>query len=225
MIEGNVSHWRFKMNTDSFLEELTTYLIERHYCHTIILYGSYSSGDYTPESDVDIVGFADGFREKNDTIVFLGKQLDAWIYPTKKHRQAEQFLQLHKGDVLLDERNIATRLLRDVDRLIHRGPGELSMDEKNFLIAWLWKMESRARRNDIEGNYRRNWLLVDSLEIYFELRGEWYFGPKKSLAWIKKHDQTAYRLFERAFVNNVDRKDIVRLIAFLETMAFANEET
>lgn len=211
------------MNTNSFLEELTTYLIERHYCHTILLYGSYSSGDYTPESDIDIVGFADGFREKNDTAVFLGKQLDVWIYPTKKHRFAEEFLQLHEAEILLDERNIATRLLNDVDRLINRGPGDISTDEKSFLISWLWKMESRARKNDIEGNYRRHWLLVDSLEVYFELKGVWFFGPKKSLAWMKENDQEAYELFDRALINHTETKDIVELIAFLEDVAFPNK--
>lgn len=212
------------MNTDSFLQQLITYLTEKHHCHTIILYGSYSSGDYTSESDVDIVGFADSFREKNDTSIFLGKQLDAWIYPTKMHRQAEQFLQLHLGEVLLDERNIATRLLKDIDRLVHRGPGQISDNEKKFLIAWLWKMENRARKNDIEGNYRRNWLLVDSLEIYFELKGVWYFGPKKSLSWLKEHDKTAYTLFQQALKRDVAIKDIVDLIGYLETMAFPTVE-
>lgn len=212
------------MNSDSFLEELTRYLVDTHQCHTIILYGSYSTGDYTPESDIDIVGFADSFREKNDTAIFSGKHLDAWIYPTKQHRLAEEFLQLHEAEVLLDERNIAIKLLKDVDRLIKQGPGQISNDEKNFLIAWLWKMESRARKKDIEGNFRRNWLLVDSLEIYFQLKEEWFFGPKKSLAWIKENDAHAYELFDQAFLNNVEPGDIVELIAFLEDMVFPNSD-
>lgn len=208
------------MNTNSFLQQLITYLKEEHHCHTIILYGSYSTGDYTSESDVDVVGFADSFREKNDTSILFGKQLDAWIYPTKKHRQAEEFLQLHLGEVLLDERNIAIRLLKDIERLVHRGPGQLPENEKRFLIAWLWKMEKRARKNDVEGNYRRNWLLVDSLEIYFELKGDWYFGPKKSFAWLEKHDKKGYALFQQAFKKEVSIKDIVELITYLETLAF-----
>lgn len=212
------------MNTSSFLQQLITYLMKEHHCHTIILYGSYSTGDYTSESDVDVVGFADSFREKNDTSLFLGKQLDAWIYPTKKHRQAEQFLQLHQGEVLLDERNIATRLLKDIDRLVHRGPGQISDNEKTFLIAWLWKMEKRSRKNDIEGNYRRNWLLVDSLEIYFELKGVWYFGPKKSLAWLEEHDKKGYALFQQAFKRDVAVEDIVEVVAYLETIAFPTAE-
>lgn len=212
------------MKTNAFLEELTTYLIERHHCHTIILYGSFSTGNYTSESDVDIVAFADSFREKNDTTILLNKQLDAWIYPTKMHRHADQFLQLHESEVILDDRNLASKLLSDVDRLIDRGPGEISTDEKKFLIAWLWKMESRARKNDIEGNYRRNWLLVDSLEIYFQLKGIWFFGPKKSLAWIRENDTIAYELFDQAYVNGVESIDIVNLIAYLEKLAFPNND-
>lgn len=211
------------MNYDSFLQQLITYLIETHHCHTIILYGSYSTGNYTSESDVDIVGFSDSFREKNDTSIFIGKQLDAWIYPTKKHRQAEQFLHLHLGKVLLDERNIATRLLKDIERIVHRGPGKLSHNEKKFLIDWLWKMKKRSQKNDIEGNYRRNWLLVDSLEIYFELKGVWYFGPKKSLAWLEEHDEKGYALFQQALKRNVAVKDIEKLVAYLETIAFPSE--
>lgn len=208
------------MHNDAFLQELTKYLIRTHHCHTIILYGSYSSGDFTAESDIDVIGFTDGFLEKNDTDLFLGKQLDAWIYPINKSKHAEQFLHIYKGTILLDEKNIATQVLNEVDNLIQAGPEPLSVQEKQFNIRWLWKMEARSRRNDVEGNYRRNWMLIDSLEIYFELQDMWFFGPKKAFAWIRRHDQTAYQLFDRAFVKDADKKEIQRLISFLEERAY-----
>jgi len=35
-------------------------------------------------------------------------------------------------------------------------------------------MALRMRRSDIEGNFRRAWLLTALLEDYFRLRGMWY---------------------------------------------------
>ena len=42
-------------------------------------------------------------------------------------------------------------------------------------------MLRRTERGDTEGYYRLHWVLTDSLSIYCDLRGEYYFGPKKAL--------------------------------------------
>jgi hypothetical protein len=54
------------------------------------------------------------------------------------------------------------------------------------------------RRSDIEGNFRRVWLLTALLEDYFALRGMWYQGPKKSFQWLQASDFETYAAFEEA---------------------------
>jgi predicted nucleotidyltransferase len=67
------------MNGNVLLEKVTKYLKHKYNCHSIILYGSYSRGDFTDESDLDIVCFSDITEDKNDIESFEGKQLDVWI--------------------------------------------------------------------------------------------------------------------------------------------------
>ncbi|MGM0807080.1 MAG: hypothetical protein ACQET8_20290 [Bacillota bacterium] len=88
-------------------------------------------------------------------------------------------------------------------------------DEKDFLKSWLKKMQVRSAKNDLEGNYRFHWMLKDSLEIYFELRGEWFLGPKVSFLWLKENDPKAFDLFNRALSTNAKDKSSKELIDYL----------
>jgi hypothetical protein len=54
------------------------------------------------------------------------------------------------------------------------------------------------RRQDIEGNYRRAWLLTALLEDYFCVRGMWYEGPKKAIHWLRAYDFATLQALEKA---------------------------
>jgi len=73
-------------------------------------------------------------------------------------------------------------------------------------------MLHRASQNDIEGNFRRHWLLHDLLECYFKMRDIWYLGPKESFLWLSKNDVVAYSLFESALNINATLNEIEKLI-------------
>lgn len=193
-------------------DALVKYLREKYNCHSIILYGSYAAGDYSNESDIDIVCFCDNTNKKNDMSVIYNRQLDAWIYDTREMSKYDRFLHIKDGEVLLDERNMCSKLLLEIDKKITKGPKLLSTDEINFNKAWLLKMLNRTRKDDIEGNYRYHWLLTDSLEIYFNIRGIWYFGPKKSLKWLYDNDRDAYYLFQDALSINGSFTKVNKLI-------------
>jgi predicted nucleotidyltransferase len=72
------------MKEKTLFDKVKKNLIQKYNCQTKILYGSYSRGDFTEESDLDIVCFSDITEEKNDVESFEGKQLDVWIYKTEK---------------------------------------------------------------------------------------------------------------------------------------------
>lgn len=46
--------------------------------------------------------------------------------------------------------------------------------------------------------YRLHWLLTDSLSIYYDLRGEYYFGPKKALRRMANTAPDDAAVYERA---------------------------
>ncbi|MBP1943572.1 nucleotidyltransferase domain-containing protein [Cytobacillus luteolus] len=203
------------MNLDVLFEQVKTYLKHKYNCHTIILYGSYNSGDYTEESDLDIICFSDDIEDKNDVELFKGKQLDVWVYNSDQMNNSEQFLRVHRGKVLLNDKGTAESFLLEIDHVFDKGPKKLSEEEKDFLKSWLKKMYLRSSKNDIEGNYRFYWMLKDSLEIYFELKGLWFLGPKKAFSWLQENDTLGYNLFKNALEKEENTKEVEQLLEFL----------
>jgi predicted nucleotidyltransferase len=203
------------MNEKMLFDNVKKYLIQKYNCHTIILYGSYSRGDFTEESDLDIVCFSDITEEKNDLESFEGKQLDVWIYNTKKMDNPEQFLRVYKGEILLNDWGVAENFLSKIQKIYNNGPKKLSNEEKDFLKSWLRKMYLRSNKNDIEGDYRFHWMLKDSLEIYFELKGLWYLGPKSSFNWLKENDVMVYDFFTNALAKDAKKSNIEELLDYI----------
>jgi len=197
------------------IENIRNYLKEQYNCHSIILYGSFANGTYTDESDIDIICFCDNVLKKNDTTIINGRQLDAWMYDTNMMTKQEELLHINGGNILLDEKDLCTTLLANIEELFNEGARKLTLEEINFQKNWLMKMLNRAKKDDIEGNFRYHWMLVDSLEIYFGIKGLWYLGPKKSLYWLKENDRNAYKLFNDALNINSSFERTENLISFI----------
>jgi len=197
------------------IENIRNYLKEQYNCHSIILYGSFANGTYTDESDIDIICFCDNVLKKNDTTIINGRQLDAWMYDTNMMTKQEELLHINGGKILLDEKDLCTTLLANIEELFNEGARKLTLEEINFQKNWLMKMLNRAKKDDIEGNFRYHWMLVDSLEIYFDIKGLWYLGPKKSLYWLKENDRNAYKLFNDALNINSSFEKTENLISFI----------
>jgi predicted nucleotidyltransferase len=203
------------MELDLIMNKIKYYLEQKYDCHTIILYGSFSSGDFTDESDLDLVCFSDTTDDINDVGMFDGIPLDVWVYHTDKMKSPDQFLRINKGKVLSDKRGLAFDFLAEIERIFIQGPKTLTVKEAEFLKNWIKKMHIRSNKDDIEGNYRLYWLLKDSLEIYFELKGMWYMGPKKAIFWLKENDEVAYQLFDQVYKKEVNDKNVQQLLNFL----------
>ncbi len=203
------------MKDKKIIHDITNHIKEKYDCHTILLYGSYVTGDFTDESDIDLIGFTHSTEQHNEVGFFEGKQLDVWIHPASDMERPGQFLKLNEAEVLLDEQDKAGPFMEKVQRVFEKGPGKLSSDEKDFLRSWLQKMEKRSRKGDIEGNYRFHWMLKDSLEIYFELNDQWYLGPKKSFRWLEQHDPGGYMLIKRMLNEPHIRKYVTEWIDYI----------
>jgi predicted nucleotidyltransferase len=200
---------------DDFVEKVKEYLIRKYDCHLIIIYGSYARNEYTKESDVDIICFSDKDNPENDTSMFLGRQLDVWIYNTNKIKETDEYLRIMGGKILLDKNNLGNEFLERINKKYEEGPKKLKEEKKLFLKSWLIKMLNRAKKGDCEGNYRLHWLLIDSLEIYFNLNDKWYLGPQKSLKWLKENDKETFLLYDNALRINGTITDVEKLINHL----------
>jgi len=128
-----------------------------------------------------------------------------------------QFIHVRGGKVIFDERNMCNDFLKKIDEQFMKGPEQLTSEKKDFLKKWLGKMLKRAKKGDIEGNFRYHWLLTDALEIYFNFKGVWYLGPKKSLKWLYENDKAAYHVFNNALRVNANITEIEKLIEYIVT--------
>jgi RimJ/RimL family protein N-acetyltransferase len=196
---------RQAVRRDAYIARLADDLMRRHGAHTVLLYGSHADGSATPTSDYDLAAFAPVPRKLWDARVVDGRYLDAFIHPDSVlDAPGEDHLQLRGSLVLAQRGDQATQFLARLDALFSAGPARKPDDELQGTRVWCWKMLDRLARGDLEGHYRRHWLLMALLEDYFLLRGQWYLGPKKSLRLLQQADPAAYTAFEAALKPDAD---------------------
>ena len=183
---------------DKVLKSLTEELKEKHHCHTVLLYGSHARGNATEKSDFDLLGLVesgDFYRIGKD---FEGVLLDAFIYSEEGLPPASELLRLDSAKVLLDEKGLGKKLLEAVREEAKKPVQTLPGWEKELRKTWIKKMYDRSLLGDVEGNYRRHWLLFDLLENWFDLNGIRFQGSKRAFEFLKKNRPEVYLLFQEA---------------------------
>lgn len=185
---------------DEIVEAIRERLEAEHGCHTVILYGSRARGDANIDSDYDIVAFRDGDRPPlRETGYWRGALLDTFIYSTERLETVDEtLLHIRGGRVLTERGTLATQFLAELERLYSQPPAPLSDDAIDARRNWARKMLQRAGRGDVEGNFRRVWLLTQLLEDYFAVRARRYPGPKEAFCDIARSDPEALELFQVA---------------------------
>ncbi|CAM3829780.1 nucleotidyltransferase domain-containing protein [Parendozoicomonas haliclonae] len=209
------------MNNQSLIGAAVAELNKKYQPHTIIVYGSRARGDFTETSDLDIACFTDHSPKLTDARLWQGIYLDAWIYHTDSMAKNEQstlpleYLRFADGYCVQDQQGKGQVFLDQVKARLAEGPKCLSENEKAHTVEWIGKMLNRAAQDDIEGNYRQVWLQFELLEIYFQLRDLWYFGPKKSFVWLQDNDPLAYQLFKAGYESPADSSKLKTLAAYI----------
>lgn len=186
--------------SDPLLTTLLAELQQRFQPHTVILYGSRARGDYGPQSDLDLACFCEKPSRSKLTEQRDGLFLDIWLYANSEmDPHSAEFLKLVDGVCLLDQQGRGASFLAKLQAHYQQGPTALNPEDRELLLTWVAKTLVRIKTPDLEGHFRKLWLAVDLLEIYFQLRQCWYLGPKRSFQWLATHDPEAHRLFQQAY--------------------------
>lgn len=199
------------------MEKIIQYLKEKYKPESIILYGSYANHTQDLNSDFDALVITKEKCDKYDNAIINDVLLDVFVYHYDEllsNFNPEDFVMIFDGNIIMDNDGIALKLKEKVNQYITNYP-KIDNEEAKHLIVWCKKMLERAKREDTEGYYRWHWLLVDTLKIYFDCIGSYYFGPKKSLEILKKKDIRGYMLYQKA-VTSFDMKSLIQWIEYLE---------
>ncbi len=201
------------------MEKLIHYLTETYHPLSIILYGSYADGTQNSGSDFDALVISGIGEPIHDTTLVSGVQLDVFVYPEhwfQKDFDCGDFIQLAEGTVIFDTHGIGASLKEAVVSYVSQLP-QKSFEEAREEVVWCQKMLTRAGRGDGEGYYRWHWVLTDSLEIYCDLVGHRYPGPKKAIRWMASTHPDAYELYCNALAH-FDYQNLEQWIQYLSTL-------
>jgi len=208
---------------EPLLRRVCNELISEHKAHTVLLYGSRADGSSGDDSDCDIAAFGPIGEPFRIARLEDGLYLDVWIYPeTDLARDPTlEHLRLRGSKILLQRDGEATTFLDKVEGRFRCGPPRLTVNEVAARKVWMQKMLGRMTRGDPEANYRRIELLQALLEHYFQVRGLWFQGAKKSLRWLEQFDPQTYRAYGLALQPNASSEAVAFVV---DLMADRKEE-
>ena len=202
------------------MQQIIEILKEKYHPLAMIVYGSYADGTHGEDSDFDCLIVSRTGSVSHDTSPVCGVRLDAFIYsPTELTGEINpfDFVQIENGIIVMDTDGIAEALMSTVRTYLDSLPAP-SRGELLTSLAWCEKMALRCTRADAEGYFRWHWLLCDSLEIYCQLMGRRYLGPKKSLSNMLKSDPGGYALYLAA-LQKFTKKALNEWLRYLREIA------
>lgn len=190
---------------DSILAHIVKRLRTKYDCHTIILYGSRARGDATQTSDYDVMGVCKSGDAHRLVTTYRKAYLDIFVFPEKSLKKlTEDHLYMRNAVILYQEGTYGTRFIKRLNTVWKAPHLPRSLEARHLERVWSTKMLERSKVNDIEGHYRRTWLLMSLLEMYFTLRKKRYLGSKGSFQWLATHDPQALELFDKALAIPTD---------------------
>ena len=185
------------------LEKIIEYIKQRYNPLSIILYGSYANGTNNLNSDFDALVISFDHEQFHDTSFVDGIQLDLFVYPASYFEgdyDCNDFIQIFDGKIIVDRGGQGKALQAKVQSYLQNRP-QKSRTEIDASVNWCIKMLARVKRCDAEGMFRWHWVLIDSLEIFCDVKHHPYRGPKKSLKWMEENHPTAFACYQTALTD------------------------
>lgn len=196
--------------------EIIAYLETEYHPLGMIVYGSFANGIQNAHSDFDALLITREGEKSHDSTIVHGTELDVFLYPASCFSETacwSDYEQIYDGIIVKDTDGIAAHVLQQVRAYLDGIPPKTN-EENRVNVEWCEKMLLRSRRGDDEGFFRWHWLLTDSLEIYFDVIGKRYWGPKKSLRSFKQEDPVGAALYSQA-LHTLSQDALEAWIAYL----------
>lgn len=200
-----------------FLKQIIEYIKKKYNPLSIILYGSYADGSNNMNSDFDALVISYEHEQFHDTSIVNEIQLDVFVYPAayfENDYKCNDFIQIFDGQIIIDDGDrgkiLQNRVLSYLEQRQNKSKQEIQAN-----IDWCAKMYERAKRCDVEGMFRWHWVLIDGLEIFCDMTQHPYFGPKRSLKWMKENYPTAFECYEKA-LNDFSMESLEKWITYLK---------
>ena len=200
------------------MEQIIEYIKQKYSPLCVILYGSYANGTNDLNSDFDAMVISSDHDQYHDTSFVDGIQLDVFVYPASYFQgdyNCEDFVQVFDGRIVTDTNDMGKTLQSKVQACLKNRPHK-TKDEIQASIDWCTKMLARAKRRDTEGMFRWHWLLIDSLEIFCDIKQQPYFGPKKSLKWMEESHPDAYCRYKKA-LSDFNMDNLENWVTYMKT--------
>lgn len=184
---------------DPILTAIIKELVDKHHCHTVVLYGSRARGLTTPTSDYDVVGIRNSGKKFRIAKKQKGFFWDVFVYPEKDLKTlGEEYFAWKNARILFQKGTYGTSLLNRLDKLLKKPFKPHLKYEIDVTKVWAQKQLERCKMDDIQGVFRRAELLTTLVDHYFYVRNKRFLGPKEGFAWIKTNDPKTYKLIDRA---------------------------
>ena len=201
------------------MEQIIEYINQKYKPLSIILYGSYANGTNNLGSDFDALVISYDHEQFHDTSFVNGIQLDVFVYPSSYFDgdcDYSDFVQIFDGKIILDSDDRGKTLQGKVVSYLNNRPKKRKT-EIDASVDWCIKMVIRAKRCDAEGLFRWHWVLTDSLEIFCDIMQYPYWGPKKSMKWMKDNHPVAFEYYERA-LHDFTMDGLENWVSYLKTI-------
>ncbi len=179
------------------MQKIIDHIIKTYRPLSVIVYGSYADGSNNENSDFDALVIIKDGKAVHDTAIVESIQMDVWVYPVCKFQSdfdADEIVQIFDGMIVLDTDHIGRDIKNKVEKYIAELPRK-STEEAKDELEWCKKMLLRTERGDAEGMYRWHWLVTDSLQIACDVLKQPYFGPKKTLKWLRDKHPDLYNIY------------------------------
>ncbi len=183
------------------MERIVALLRARYQPEAVLVCGSWAEGTQERESDFDAVVVTRHPAPIHDGSLAGDVRLDvSFLSPevlADPEWDAEDWPQLYHAVPAWDPRGTGAAMIARVRERIDALPGKTPA-EKARAAAWCRKMLGRAQRGDPEGNWRRHWLLTESLTVWAELTDRPWFVGKKALARMAAEDPASFAPYAAA---------------------------
>lgn len=195
------------------------YINQKYKPLSVILYGSYADGTNNLNSDFDALVISLDHEEYHDTSFVDGVQLDVFVYPLStfsKEFDKNNFVRIFDGKVVVDSDDIGKNLQAQIKAYLQNRP-QKTRAEIQADVDWCVKMFERTKRGNAEGMFRWHWVLIDSLEIFCDVMCYPYFGPKKTLKWMKETCSESFAIYENA-LKDFSEKSLEKWILHIKSI-------